>query len=217
MGRFSSLTRLRVAFASLGVVLLAPLGFLLDSIDERLEAQRRLRHEIVAQRIFDELERELTRVLEQEGARPSSAYDADETRVETWAPFVVGYFKSGARGVELVGASQLDATRRDRLTAVLDRWRHTTSSPHDRARTGARDEEAPAPTGALEALEPASERPKKVLAPASRSAPVRAKGEAAAPKAPKTSPEVLQQLNRSAEERRKPASKNAGDPFTDAL
>ena len=88
--RLRPLTRLRLYFFALGAVLLAPLGFLLSAMDDRVQAQRRLRHEVVAERIFDELERELTLVLESEALRPSSAYEA-ATRIEAWAPFVVGY------------------------------------------------------------------------------------------------------------------------------
>jgi hypothetical protein len=117
--RLQPLTRLRVAFVALGVVVLTPLGFLLNAFNERLEAQRRLRHEVVAERIFDELERELTVLLESESARPSSAYD-EATRAETWESFVVGYFKRSAKGTELLARDQLDSSRVARLTFALD-------------------------------------------------------------------------------------------------
>ena len=112
------LTRLRLAFLALGVALLTPLVFLMHQVSERLEAQQKLRHEMVAERIFDELERELTRVLAAESARPSSAYD-ETTRTEAWAPFVVGYFKTGASGVELLAANELSAERSERLRAAV--------------------------------------------------------------------------------------------------
>jgi hypothetical protein len=113
---------LRLAFVALGAVLLTPLGFLLDAVDERIEAQRRLRHDVVAERIFDELERELTTVLESESARPSAAY-GEPTRIEAWAPFVVGYFKLGlglaANSPVLLAREQLDTARTRRLSDVL--------------------------------------------------------------------------------------------------
>ena len=53
----AALKRLRLGFVLLGVLLLAPLYFVLRTTEARLEAQRRLRHEIVAARIFDEMDR----------------------------------------------------------------------------------------------------------------------------------------------------------------
>lgn len=160
-----SLTRLRLRFVALGALLLTPLGFLLDAVDERVEAQRRLRHEVVAERIFDELERELTALLDAESARPSAAYD-EPTQVEAWAPFVVGYFKLGAEGVELLARDQLDAARSARLTAALGTLADAKGQP-------------PAPSAAPE---PSSLARKTEFAP-------------------KSSPDVLQKLNRSQEER----------------
>ena len=116
-----ALTRLRLAFLLLGAALLVPLGLLLRSVDARLEAQRRLRHELVAERIFDEMEGELTALLAREDARPSAAYAATSTRVENWAPFVVGYFTRDARGVQIVAKPQLEAARVNRLEATLRR------------------------------------------------------------------------------------------------
>jgi colicin import membrane protein len=116
-----ALTRLRIAFLLLGAALLVPLGWLLRSVDARLEAQRRLRHELVAERIFDEMEGELTALLAREDARPSAAYAATSTRVENWAPFVVGYFTRDARGVQIVAKPQLEAARVSRLEATLKR------------------------------------------------------------------------------------------------
>ncbi|MEO8183611.1 MAG: hypothetical protein ABI895_32670 [Deltaproteobacteria bacterium] len=170
-----------MAFLALAAVLLTPLGFLFLAIEGRVEAQRRLRHEVVAERIFDELERELTAVLAAESARPSSAYD-EPTRSEAWAPFVVGYFKIGAAGVELLARSQLDSERMARLTAAL----------------GALSE--PPRGSTLGQIRPAEE-------PSPTSAPARAF-------AAKSSPDVLQKLNRSQEDpvRRKaaaPASKSS--------
>ncbi len=158
------LTRLRLAFVALGVALLAPLAFLLDAVDDRIQTQRRLRHEVVAERIFDELERELTALLDGESARPSAAYD-EATRIEAWAPFVVGYFKSGPQGVELLARDQLDNERTARLTDAL----------------GALSEAKAEPLGQGVSLEPVPVRQKSF--------------------APKSSPDVLQKLNRGQDER----------------
>ncbi len=87
-----ALTKLRFSFVALGVVLCIPLAWLLHSVNERVEAQRRLRHQVVAERIFDELERELTRVLSEEAARPSQAFDGNGPSVVP--AYVVGYFRT---------------------------------------------------------------------------------------------------------------------------
>jgi hypothetical protein len=170
------LTRLRLWFVALGVLLLTPLGFLLDAVDERVEAQRRLRHEVVAERIFDELERELTALLDAESARPSAAYD-EPTRVEAWAPYVVGYFKLGAAGVELLARDQIDAARSARLTAALG-----TLAGAKRQRQEPSEELGATPSPAT-------------LSPTSLPPPRQKAFE------PKSSPDVLQKLNRSQEER----------------
>lgn len=170
------LTRLRLWFVALGVLLLTPLGFLLDAVDERVEAQRRLRHEVVAERIFDELERELTALLDAESARPSAAYD-EPTRIDAWAPYVVGYFKLAADGVDLLARDQLDGVRRARLTEALGTLRGAKGQPAE-------------PSEALGAT---------LLPAPSLTTPVAPAQQRAFE--PKSSPDVLQKLNRSQEER----------------
>lgn len=196
------LTRLRLAFVGLGAVLLGPLGFLLDAVDERVEAQRRLRHEVVAERIFDELERELTALLAAESARPSSAYD-EPTRVDAWAPFVVGYFKGSPSGVTLLAAEQLDEPRTQRLRETLG----VITDPKGRTQPAEEGgvvgmplnlppDFEPGPTHMsidMESLAP--DLPRKKAFP------------------PRSSPDVLQKLNRSQEERvRSSASKSGSRP-----
>jgi hypothetical protein len=169
------LTRLRLWFVALGVLLLTPLGFLLDAVDNRVEAQRRLRHEVVAERIFDELERELTALIDAESARPSAAYD-EPTRVEAWAPYVVGYFKLGADGLELAARDQLGAARSARLTAALGTLADAKGQP-------------PEPSEALGAASLPTTMPLEAPAPRQKAFE------------PKSTPDVLQKLNRSQEER----------------
>ena len=189
--RLRPLTRLRLAFVALGAVLLAPLGFLLNAVDDRIQAQRRLRHEVVAERIFDELERELTAVLETESTRPSAAY-GEPTRVEAWAPFVLGYFKLNtalaAGRPELLARDQLDDARTLRLTAVLGEFAQAKGTIGQRV--------SPAPV-----LAPGDDRAGELLeAPAPRSF------------AAKSSPDVLQKLNRSQEERSRKAARPKPHP-----
>lgn len=186
------LTRLRLAFVGLGVVLLAPLGFLLGAVDERIEAQRRLRHEVVAERIFDELERELTALLAAESARPSAAYD-EPTRVDAWAPFVVGYFKASPGGVELLAPDQLDAARAARLREALGASETQVVRPRPTAAEGATDE--PAEMHELDFTMDATELS---LGYTKSSAPELTRKKSFPPR---SSPDVLQKLNRSQEER----------------
>ncbi|HEY6880683.1 MAG TPA: hypothetical protein VI299_21820, partial [Polyangiales bacterium] len=87
-----SLTRVRLAFAACALLLSMGTWVLLDNALERLERERKLRHEVVAERVFDELERELSAYLERESARPSAAYE-ESSDVASWAPFVIGYFR----------------------------------------------------------------------------------------------------------------------------
>jgi hypothetical protein len=115
----AALKRLRLGFVLLGALLLLPLGFVLRAAEARLEAQRRLRHEIVAERIFDEMEHELGSLLANEQRRPSSAYDAENTRVSSWSPFVVGYFAGGRGGTRLLAADQLGSARAERVAGAL--------------------------------------------------------------------------------------------------
>jgi len=195
----ASLTALRVAFAVLGVALLTPLFFLSRSVEERLEAQRRLRHEIVAERIFDEMEGELTALLRAERARPSSAYDTTQTRVDSWAPFVVGYFTHDGQLLHLPARGQLGETRAARVEgaalAVLPKLQPPPPSKVAIEVVPEKDlkqelepllEQAPQPS---QQLEPPSER--------SRAEPRTAKVD-------NRQDAVLRQLNRAAKKRDQP-------------
>lgn len=141
----SGLARLRLGFVMLGALLLLPLFLLLREAEARFEFQRRLRHEIVAERVFDEMERELTALLEHERARPSSAYDNPKTQVDRWSPFVVGYFRYDRQRLHLPAASQLSAERKARVVAAVQ---HAEASGEllalldgtDKDRNGARDD-----------------------------------------------------------------------------
>lgn len=153
-----TLTRLRVAFTLLGLLLIVPLGMLVRGVQARLEAQRRLRHQIVAERVFDEMERELTALLERERARPSSAYATVDTQAASWAPFVVGYFTRDASGVVLPAGAQLAADRARRVqSAVTAAWQD--SALASREAKGARPDAAQAQLGATDALDIAQQAP----------------------------------------------------------
>lgn len=164
--RLSALNRLRLAFAGIGVLLLVPLGLLSHSVTARLAAERRLRHEVVADRIFDELERELTRVLSQEVARPSDAYDSPATLDAAAPAYVLGYFTS--RGQRTAGTDEKDRRVQWALGEVPGLAENVGAAPSPAATTG-RFDVPPAPARA----------PQKNPAPA-----------------PRSSPEILKKLNR---------------------
>jgi len=130
--------RLVLPFAALAAVLVSIVLALLHSALARLNEQRALRHRMVAERIFDELEREIGSVLQHEAERPSQAYDAIATDPARWAPFIMGYYRRdpeltvlaetrlsperAARLRELVGRAEPELVReRERLAAQPER------------------------------------------------------------------------------------------------
>ena len=66
--------RLRIRFALLAVALLVPLALLVGRVIQSLEVERRVRHQVVAERIFDEMERALSEVLDAEESRSTDRY-----------------------------------------------------------------------------------------------------------------------------------------------
>jgi hypothetical protein len=204
MVRLKPLTRLRLGFLVLGALLLGPLGLLWSTANQRLETQRRLRHEVVGERIFDELERELTDLLDREARRPSLAYDTP-TRPDAWAPFVVGYFTAGRAEPEILAQSELAPERRQRMAWAIAQWqkRFGTTGPVPERSLETRPEGAKAERAVL----PAPPAPAPAVSPKSASAVER-------PSVPRTSPDILRQLNRAGEVRQQrapAASKNDQD------
>jgi hypothetical protein len=98
---------------------LVPLAWLLTTVEARLDAQRRLRHEVVADRIFDELERELTSVLAQSSQQARLA-PGQRPAAESWPPFVVGYVQRTKDGNQLFTRSGSGASDADRLRLAAD-------------------------------------------------------------------------------------------------
>ena len=74
MKTMGHMRHIRIVFVVLAVVLLLPLGLLFDRTLDSIAAERELRHQAVAERIFDEMERELTRFLRREEDRPFEHY-----------------------------------------------------------------------------------------------------------------------------------------------
>ncbi len=109
------MNRLRYRFLVSGVLLFLPLALLVGRALETVRAERALRHKIVAERVFDEAERELTTFLRGEEERPFEHYRhyyVAEGDIGTRpslvrspladlpsAPFIVGYFQVDSGGV----------------------------------------------------------------------------------------------------------------------
>jgi hypothetical protein len=193
-----SLIRLKLAFVALGVALLLPLALLVRSAAARLEEQRRLKHEVVAERIFDEMERELTQLIEHERSRPSGAYAAANTSAHSWAPFVVGYFTHDAGGLAVTAQTQLSAERAALVASSAERcWRQAITAQ-------------PTPGVQPPAMQPIS-RPALPMpeAPPSHSPPPAASGSYAVQRrepSPSKQDDVLRKLNRAQYKRPPPSS-----------
>lgn len=99
------MTRLRLLFALLALLLVVPTLLFVHHTRESLRVEHELRYRAVAARVFDEMERALSVWLAEEDARPTGHYryysDAipDGSRTlsplsrEPEEPFVVGYFQ----------------------------------------------------------------------------------------------------------------------------
>jgi signal transduction histidine kinase len=89
------MTKIRITFLVLAVVLLVPLGLVVRGALESVRRERELRHQAVAERIFDEMERELTAFLRREEERTVEEYAfLTSRRVDTVdLPFITGYFE----------------------------------------------------------------------------------------------------------------------------
>ena len=97
------MTRIRIALALIALGVLVPAGFLVWRALEGVSLQQRVQHEALAARVFDEMERELSRLLEAEEARPFAHYRFYASDVPGGPrsplsfppeqPFVIGYFQ----------------------------------------------------------------------------------------------------------------------------
>jgi signal transduction histidine kinase len=66
--------RIRIVFLLLAVALLGPMWLFLERALASVALEKEARHRTVAERVFDEMERELTRLVEDEEARPFGHY-----------------------------------------------------------------------------------------------------------------------------------------------
>jgi signal transduction histidine kinase len=166
----STLARLRLAFIALGSALLLSVAGLLQSAMSSLEQQRFLRHRMIAERVFDEAEREIGNLLQHEAERPSAAYDTVDTDPMRWGRFIVGYYRRDPE-LRLIAEADLDPARTARVRAAVLRAR-----PELDARAAGIGSDAPGHSGA-QAKDPEDEpiatRSPDVLRQLNRSVKVR--------------------------------------------
>jgi signal transduction histidine kinase len=104
------MTRVRVALALLVLALAVPIALLVARALASVELERQVRHQAVAERVFDEMERTLSQFLQAEESRPAADYRFYSSLEEGGAapggergrsplsrpsdlPFVVGHFQ----------------------------------------------------------------------------------------------------------------------------
>ena len=94
--------RIRLVFVLLAALLLVPMGLLVQRALESLALERQVSHRAVAERLLDEMERELSRILRAEEERPFAHYRFDDFAdgasgsgggAVASRPYVVGYFQ----------------------------------------------------------------------------------------------------------------------------
>jgi signal transduction histidine kinase len=99
--------RFRLLFVAIAVLVAVPVGLLLRRAIASVDLERRTRHQAVAERIFDEMERALSEMLVAEEARPFGQYSYEYVppgqegepparsplAAAPGLPFVVGYFQ----------------------------------------------------------------------------------------------------------------------------
>ncbi|MBJ21258.1 MAG: HAMP domain-containing histidine kinase [bacterium] len=133
------MARLRWTLVLFALGIGLPALLIVQRATEALELEKAHRHETVAERVFDEMERTLSDFLLREESRPASDYDharesvaAPEPLPESFAradePFILGWFLLSATGpthilaVEPHGRTQIEGALRAALTpgAVAD-------------------------------------------------------------------------------------------------
>ena len=97
--------RVRLLFAVVALALLAPLAVLIQGARHSAVLERQMRHQAVAERVFDEMERGLSRLLEGEEGRAFDGYVA-AVQAPSW-PFVIGRFQIDPDGtIHALAAAQ---------------------------------------------------------------------------------------------------------------
>ena len=110
--------RFRIAIALVAAVLLGAVGLLVARALESVDLERRVRHETVAERVFDEMERALSSFVASEEERPFEAYGVTSPPL----PFVVGYFEIAPNGTIHSPSPPASAARREIVELAGRAW-----------------------------------------------------------------------------------------------
>jgi signal transduction histidine kinase len=172
------MTRLRIWFALVALLCLAAVGALVSRSLSVADTERRLRHDAVAERVLDEMERSLSDLIAAEEARGLAAPDRP---TEPERDFVVGRYELGPDGA----ITSVSAGQTEELEHLL---RGAATAPATGSLTG--------PFGSLQQ----SAGTTVPLSPPSAAAPLQQK---AAPEKKAEAYEILAKLNRGAEVRAK--------------
>ncbi len=170
------MAKLRWTLLLLAIGIALPATLIVIRAQQSLELETTYRHETVAERIFDEMERSLSDFLLREQARPPDDYDralgsalanarSDPAFTVAAAPYVLGWFRIGPGGrIDVLPAADPDA---DRLTSVL---RGAIEGSGSRSAREGQPEERPADDGSIaertRAEEDGALRERKDAAPA---------------------------------------------------
>lgn len=100
--------RLRLRFAIVAVIVTAAVGLLIRASLQSLALERRIRQQTIAERIFDEMERSLSRILADEEERPVAGFTGATAPAP---PFVVRRYETdaGDSGARRLGEHVADA------------------------------------------------------------------------------------------------------------
>lgn len=114
--------RFRILFIVCTVALLGPLALLIERALHSVAIERQMRHQALAERVFDEMERALSRLLEDEEKRPIGEYGSRIDVPEL--PFVIGHFQVDAAGaVRALNSPPQNERNQELEEAVSGYWR----------------------------------------------------------------------------------------------
>jgi signal transduction histidine kinase len=115
--------RFRFLFLVFALALLALLALLVDRTLRSIAIEREVRHQTLAERVFDEMERGLSRLLEREEQRPFEPYTVD---VQPSAfPFVSGYFQADPDGsVHAIAAPGANGETTAEIVRIVSAYWH---------------------------------------------------------------------------------------------
>jgi len=185
-----SARRLRLALVALALALFVPAALLVDRALRGAEAEQAMRHQVVAERVFDEMERALSDLVEREEARPVEAFRAGGMPRLPDEPYVLAYFQIEADGRVTSPVPARDDAALDAVAAAF-----ATPVLRDEAAKRA-PEQKPGTTVAIAKMEKSQLR---ALGYVEKDADSLA--ESAPPAEAKNAYDALQSLNRGAEER----------------